>query len=138
MAAYILVASVFVLGTGLVLGLILGVTKLPGYLAQRRLQSRLGELSIIDVPDSEDAGGLLKEKYQGPLPVLDRFASGTTRGLSLTRWIDQSGVRMSLSALFLASVRARSFSGSSLPRSRARRSAGSSAAASASSRRSCT
>jgi tight adherence protein B len=104
MAAYILVASVFVLGTGLVLGLMLGVTKLPGYLAQRRLQSRLGELSIVDVPDSEDAGGLLKERQQGPLPVLDRFASGTTRGLSLTRWIDQSGVRMSLSALFLASI----------------------------------
>ena len=104
MAAYILVASVFVLGTGLVLGLLLGVTRLPGYLAQRRLQNRLGELSIVDVPESEDTGGLLKERHQGPLPVLDRFASGTTRGLSLTRWVDQSGVRMSLSALFLASI----------------------------------
>jgi len=104
MAVYVLVASVFVLGTGLVFALFQGLFRLPSYLAERRLQARLGELSVTEVPDSEDSGELVKEKLSGPLPVLDRYASGTSRGLSLTRWLDQSGVRMTLSALFLASI----------------------------------
>jgi tight adherence protein B len=104
MAVYVLVGSVFVLGTGLVFALFQGLIRLPSYLAERRLQARLGELSVTEVPESEDTGGLVKEKISGPLPVLDRFASGTSRGLSFTRWVDRSGVRMSLSALFLASL----------------------------------
>jgi tight adherence protein B len=103
MAAFILVASVFVLGSGLVLGLFMLVVKLPGYLAQRRLQSRLGELSVTQVPDGDDEG-LVKERHAGPLPVLDRFASGTTRGFALSRWLDQSGVKISVSGLLLASL----------------------------------
>jgi tight adherence protein B len=104
MAALILVASVFILGTGLVFGLCLGASRLPGYLAQRRLQARIGELSGFDTSESEDADGLVKERHQGPLPVLDRFATGTSRGLSLTRWVEQSGVRISLSGLLIASL----------------------------------
>jgi tight adherence protein B len=105
MAQFVLVASVFVLGTGLVAALLLGIVRLPGYLAQRRLDARLGEFSgPADTGASEDTDGLVKEKHAGPLPVLDRFASGTSRGISLTRWVDQSGVRISLSGLFLASL----------------------------------
>jgi len=104
MAAFILVASVFVLGAGLTVGILLGIARLPGYFAQRRLQARLGELNAPEESASEDAGGLVIERHAGPLPVLDRFASGTSRGLSLTRWVDQSGVRMTVSALLLASL----------------------------------
>ena len=104
MAPMILVVSVFVLGTAIVAGLCLGVVNLPGYLAQRRLQARLGELSVIDEPASEDGGDIVKERHAGPLPALDRLAGGTTRGLSLTRWVDQSGVRISLSGLLVASL----------------------------------
>jgi tight adherence protein B len=104
MAAFILVVSVFVLGAGLVLGLFMMVAKLPGYLAQRRLQSRLGELSITEVPDGDDDGGLVKESHAGPLPVLDRFASGTTKGFALSRWLDQTGVKITFSGVLLASV----------------------------------
>jgi len=103
---FILVASVFVLGTGLVAALILGVIRLPSYLAERRLQARLGELSgPEDAKASEDSeGGLLKEQHVGMLPALDKLASGTSRGLSLTKFVEQSGVRISLSGLFLASL----------------------------------
>jgi tight adherence protein B len=104
MAAFILVASVFVLGTGLVLALFLGATKLPDYLAQRRLETRLGELNAPADAASDEGGELVKERHEGPLPVLDRLASGTSRGLSLSRWVDQSGVRISLSGVFLASL----------------------------------
>jgi len=102
MAAFILVVSVFVLGAGLVFALFMGASRLPGYMAQRRLQSRLGELSITEVPETEDGGMLVKEKHAGPLPVLDRFASGTTRGFALARWLDQTGVKISLSGVLLS------------------------------------
>ena len=106
MTTFILVASVFVLGTGLVFALAQGVMRLPEYLAQRRLQARLGELSGPEdsTSASEDDGGLVKATFSGPLPVLDRFASGTSRGLSMTKFVEQSGVRMTLSALFVAAL----------------------------------
>ena len=104
MATFILVASVFVLGTGLVFALAQGALRLPEYLAQRRLQARLGEFSGPEESVSEDSGDLVKSMGQGPLPVLDRFASGTSRGLSATKFVEQSGVRMTLSALFLAAL----------------------------------
>ena len=104
MASFILVVSVFVLGTGLVAALCLGVAHLPEYLAQRRLQARLGELNAPEEAAPDDAGGLVKEKHVGALPVLDRFASGTSRGISMSRWLEQSGVRISLSGLLLAAI----------------------------------
>ncbi len=38
---------------------------------------------------------LLKAAEGGPLPSVDRFVSGTTRGSALGRWIEQSGVKTS-------------------------------------------
>ena len=98
------VLSVFVLGVGLVLGVYFLVTKLPGYLAQRKLNARLDELKVI--PDAEEESGqLVKEKHEGFLPGLDRMAAGTTRGSNLASWIEQSGVRISISGvLFLAGL----------------------------------
>jgi tight adherence protein B len=104
MAPLIFVVSMFVFGAAVVVALCLGAIHLPGYLAARRLQTRLGELNTPDAPEAEDAAGLVKTRHHGPLPVLDRLAGGTSRGLSLSRWVDQSGVRISLSALFLASL----------------------------------
>ncbi len=103
MASFIFVASMFVFGTATVLALVLGVTRLPGYLAQRKLETRLGELSTPEAAQAEDPAGLLKTRHQGPLPALDKLVSGTSRGLSMGRWIDQSGVKISLSGLILAS-----------------------------------
>jgi tight adherence protein B len=104
MAAFILVVSVFVLGTGLVLGAFMLVAKLPGYFAQKRLDSRLQEISTPDAPDDDQAGELLKDRHVGPLPGLDRLVGGSERGFRLGRWIEQSGVRISVSALLLASL----------------------------------
>jgi tight adherence protein B len=50
-------------------------------------------------------------QHEGPLPAIDRVLGGTTRGSALGRWIDQSGVKASISgvlvvALLLAAVMA--------------------------------
>ena len=93
--------SAFVIGIGLVMGVYVGITKVPGMLAQRKLQSRLEELSSpIDQPSIGD-GALIKVSEGGPLPALERMISGTERGTAFGRWIEQSGMKMSISGVLL-------------------------------------
>jgi tight adherence protein B len=101
MGTFILVASVFVLGSGAVLGIYFLVTKLPGLLLQRKLNMRLDE--VTSTIEETDAGGeqLVKERFRGLLPAFDQMAVGTARGFALVTWIEQSGVRLSISALLL-------------------------------------
>ena len=101
MGSLILVASVFIIGVGVVLGLFFLVTKLPGLLMQRKLNARLDEVTAPADEISVTGERIVKETHGGLLPALDRFAAGTTRGSALARWIDQSGVRVSIGALFL-------------------------------------
>ena len=104
MAPFILVASVFVLGAGFVVGAFLLFTRLPGYLAQRTLDTRLLEITTPDAPEGEEGGDLVKDRHIGPLPGLDRLVGGSARGFALGTWIEQSGVKISVSALLLASL----------------------------------
>jgi tight adherence protein B len=104
MPVFILIASVFVLGAGLVLGAYVAVTRLPGYLAQRKLDTRIAEITAPAAPDSDDGADLLKDRHVGPLPGLDRMVGGSARGFALAAWIEQSGVRISVSALLLMSI----------------------------------
>ena len=101
MGNFILVLSVFVLGAGVVVGAYAAVTKLPGFLLQRKLNSRLEEVTATDVAEVKDAAALIKASHGGPLPGFDRFASGTAQGSALAAWIEQSGVKISISALLL-------------------------------------
>jgi tight adherence protein B len=104
MLLYILVALAFCLGAGAVLGSFFGITKLPAMMLQRKLDARLEEVAIG--PEAEPAAegktrGVLKIAEGGPLPALDRFLGGTTRGTALGRWIEQSGVKTTISAIVL-------------------------------------
>jgi tight adherence protein B len=100
----VLVASVFVVSVAVVMALFLGVTRLPGYLAQRKLNSRLDELAFNPEVSPETAEVLVKTTHDGVLPGFDRLAAGTARGSALALWIEQSGVSISLSALMLISL----------------------------------
>ena len=71
---------------------------------QRKLEARLEEVAMG--PDAEPAAdgqakALLKVAEGGPMPALDRFIGGTTRGSALGRWIEQSGVKTTISAMLL-------------------------------------
>lgn len=105
MAAVVLVTLVFVFGVAAVMGIYVGATKLPGILEQRRLQTRLEEVSQPAV-DEPAAGGdlLIKVRQQGPLPALDRLLGDSARGSALAAWIEQSGVRVSASAMLLVGL----------------------------------
>jgi tight adherence protein B len=104
MAPFLLIASVFVFGAGLVLGAFMLFTKLPGYLAQRKLDTRLLEITTPDAPEGEEGGDLVKDRHIGPLPGLDRLVGGSARGFALGTWIEQSGVKVSVSAMLLVSL----------------------------------
>jgi tight adherence protein B len=107
---YFLVALAFFLGAGLVLGSYFGVTKMPGMLLQRKLEQRLEEVAMGPdlAPDAPEGDGspkaLLKAIEGGPLPAIDKFVGGTTRGSALGRWIEQSGVKTTISAVLLLAV----------------------------------
>jgi tight adherence protein B len=95
---------VFVLGAGAVVGVYLLVTKLPGILAQRKLDARLAE--VTSTPEAAEADGVavVKEQDKGLMPGLDRMVAGTNHGSSLARWIEQSGVRLSISGLLMIAL----------------------------------
>jgi tight adherence protein B len=103
MAPALLVLSVFVLGTGFVMGAYFLVTKVPGFLLQRKLATRLDEVTAPEEQVVADAE-LVKGRHAGPLPALDRLVAGSARGSAVARWVEQSGVQMSVSGLLLLSL----------------------------------
>ena len=109
MALMILVGLAFVFGVAVVFGGYFGITKVPGLMLQRKLEARLDEVAKGLDPEEEvktdsKAKVLLKTREVGPIPVVDRLIGDTERGTALGRWIDQSGVKTSLSAVLLVAI----------------------------------
>jgi tight adherence protein B len=97
-----LVLLAFVFGVVMVMGGYTAITKLPQMLLQRRLDTRLQEVSQpVERDEAPDAKKLLKVQKVGPLPAVDRILAGTTKGNGLANWIDQSGMKLSLSGVLL-------------------------------------
>jgi tight adherence protein B len=94
----------FVFGVALVMGGFLGINKVPEIMARRRLEGRLQELSAPPDEPADGAKSLLKAEGGGPLPALDRMFGGTAKGFALRRWIEQSGMKISLSALLIVAA----------------------------------
>ena len=103
MALLILTVLAFVVGVAFVVGAYTGVTKVPGMMLQRRLDARLQEVSQLpeDNRETPQANVLLKEELSGPLPGVDRMLKGTAKGSALAKWIEQSGVKMTLMSVLL-------------------------------------
>jgi tight adherence protein B len=94
----------FVFGVALVMGGFLGINKVPEIMARRRLEGRLQELSAPPDEPADGAKSLLKAEGGGPLPARDRMFGGTAKGFALRRWIEQSGMKISLSALLIVAA----------------------------------
>jgi len=97
---------VFFVVAGSIGGAYAALVRLPGYLAARRLDRRLRDVSD-EAPelDSKLADEtVLKQTAAGPLPGMDQFLSGTGGGKSIARIIEQSGVRTTPSAVLMLSL----------------------------------
>ena len=103
---YLLTGIAFLVGVGLVLGGYFGATKVPGMVLQRKLDARLQEISMPEDPGvaEGESQGLLKTAQTGMLPALDKMMAGTAKGSAMSRWLEQTGVKTSLSTVILAAV----------------------------------
>lgn len=90
----------FVVGVALVVGAYFAIVRVPGMMLQRKLDARLQEISAVE-ETPEAANLLVKATHEGPLPAFDRMIGGTDRGFALGRWIEQSGVKASISAVLI-------------------------------------
>ena len=105
MVLMIALVSAFVIGAGLVMAAYVGTTRVPGMLAQRKLMGRLQSLSApVDEPDAVKAATLVKASNAGVVPGFDRMIAATTRGSALSRWIEQSGMKASISGVLLVAL----------------------------------
>jgi len=91
---------VFVVVTGLVMGAFYGLQQLPGYLAARRMDRRLREVSRPAGAEMPETPTFITEVKKGPLPAIDRALGGANS--SLATLIEQSGVRTTPSAVMLS------------------------------------
>ena len=96
---------VFVVVAGTIIGGYFAVTILPERFAARKLDLRLRDMGSDGEVPSEGVGEtVVKRALEGPLPGVDRLVAGTRGGISLQSLIDQSGVRITPSAVVLISV----------------------------------
>ena len=99
-----LVLFAFIFGAGLVMGLYLLATRIPGRMSQKRLEGRLRELTQPTIEDPSTQKVLIKVAAEGPLPAIDRIIGGTTRGSNLGRWLEQSGTKVTISGVLLIAI----------------------------------
>ncbi len=105
-----LVALMFLIGAGTVLGAYAAILYLPGMMAKRRLDQRLLDVSApINVFDDESS--VVKQKVEGPLPALDRLVARTNAGSWLKRLIEQSGSKSTPGAIVTMSLAIGVFTG---------------------------
>lgn len=93
--------AVFVLVVGLVMGGYYALTQLPDWLAMRRLDRRLKEVSLTQDPLAGPKT-ILTEQKVGPLPAIDKALGGANS--SLAKLIEQSGVSTTPSAVMVISL----------------------------------
>jgi tight adherence protein B len=96
----------FVVMTAAIVAGWMTATHLPEFLAGRRMQQRLRDVSSAapDAPGDAAEPTVVKQKDKGPLPGVDRLVAGTRLGSRLSKLIEQSGVRTSPSAMAVISI----------------------------------
>ena len=100
----LIVALVFLVTVAAVVGVFsLLAGRSQEAILRRSVDDRLQEVSIGG-RITEGADSLLRAQLQGPLPAVDKVARHALKGLAIERWVEQSGMRVSLGGLFLISL----------------------------------
>jgi len=96
-----LVILSFFFGVAAVMGLYFLTMRVPGMMAQRKLDARLQELSSFPEEEKDGEALLVKVQHTGPLPAIDEFFATSTRGSAIGRWIEQSGMKATISGMIV-------------------------------------
>ena len=109
---------VFILVSGSIIGAYYGATWLPGFLAARKLERRLHDVSLGAAdPEVKDDSSIVKQAIESPIPGIDKVLAKSNAGSRLARLIELSGVKttpggvvmMSLMAALIVGFTARIF-----------------------------
>jgi tight adherence protein B len=98
---------VFVLVSGSIIGAYYAATWLPGFLAARKLERRLHDVSMGgDDLDVKDESSIVKQAIESPLPGIDKVLAKSSAGSRLARLIELSGVKTTPGAVVMMSLMA--------------------------------
>jgi tight adherence protein B len=99
----LIAVGVFLVVTGIAMGVGWALSAIPGNRAQKRLEKRLREVgSLSSTPEGETAS-VVRQDEQGPLPAMQKLLGKTGAGTSLAKLIDQSGIRATTGGILLVS-----------------------------------
>ena len=100
----LLAVGVFLIVTGIAVGVGWAISGIPGNMAQKRLEKRLREVGSMSITTEGEAASVVRQDEQGPLPGVQKLIGKTGAGSSLTKLIDQSGVRATTGGILLVSA----------------------------------
>ena len=100
----LLAIGVFLIVTGIAMGVGWALSSIPGNLAQRRLAKRLREVGSLSITTTGEPTSVVRADEQGPLPGVQKLLGKTGAGISLTRLIEQSGVKATTSGILVVSA----------------------------------
>ena len=99
----LLAVGVFLIVTGIAVGVGWAISGIPGNMAQKRLEKRLREVGSMSITTEGETASVVRQDEQGPLPGVQKLIGKTGAGSSLTKLIDQSGVRATTGGILLVS-----------------------------------
>jgi tight adherence protein B len=101
MAPVLIAFGVFVLAAGFVFAAYHGLSKLPSMMMQRKIESRMADVTRPAEAQPKLGFELIKRQKDGPLPLVDRLVSETGAGNWIAKLIEQSGSKTGVSAVIL-------------------------------------
>jgi tight adherence protein B len=95
--------GVFLLVTGIAMGVGWVISGIPGNRAAKALAKRLQEVGSVTTTTEGEATSVVRQEDSGPLPGVEKLLGKTGAGLSLSRLIEQSGVRATTGGILMVS-----------------------------------
>jgi tight adherence protein B len=99
----VLAIAVFLIVTGIAMGVGWAISAIPGNMAQKRLAKRLREVGSTTIGAAGESASVLRQDDIGPLPAIQKLLGKTGAGVSLAKLIEQSGVNATPGAVLVIS-----------------------------------
>ena len=100
----LLVIIVFFVGAGAVVGVYLLLASRPDAALRRTVEGRLQQIGGAPEAPAGSADSLFRTATTGPVPLIDRVAKHAVKGLAVERWVEQSGLKLTISGLFMIAL----------------------------------
>jgi len=96
--------GVFLLVTGIAMGVGWAISGIPGNRKAKQLAKRLQEVGSVTTTTEGEATSVLRQDESGPLPGVEKLLGKTGAGISLSRLIEQSGVKATTGGILMVSA----------------------------------